>query len=189
MPKRTSTTPTGSAQIHAQGFDGNFKRFLVVIAIFTLSNFDRRLFSCFVPRKPASRRFILPLLWMTLHVSKVVSSLIGGDLSDRIGRKVMIVSGWLIYAFVYVGFAFATEPWHAWVLFIIYGAYFGLTEGVERRSSRIWSPMKNAARRMVCTIWRSELRFFRRRCCLAWFGINSARRPRFWRADVFPCWR
>jgi MFS-type transporter involved in bile tolerance (Atg22 family) len=69
---------------------------------------------------------------MTLHVSKVVSSLIGGDLSDRIGRKVLIVTGWLIYAFVYVGFAFATEPWHAWVLFIIYGTYFGLTEGVEK---------------------------------------------------------
>lgn len=75
---------------------------------------------------------VLPLLWMTLHVSKVVSSLIGGDLSDRLGRKQVIIAGWLVYGFVYAGFAFVNSPWQAWVLFIIYGVYFGLTEGVEK---------------------------------------------------------
>ncbi len=114
-----------------KGFDGNFKRFLAVIAIFTLSN-STDAFLLLRAGQAGIAPVILPLLWMTLHVSKVISSLIGGDLSDRIGRKVLIATGWLIYAFVYVGFAFATEPWHAWVLFIIYGAYFGLTEGVEK---------------------------------------------------------
>ena len=114
-----------------KGFDGNFKRFLVVIAIFTLSN-STDAFLLLRAGQSGISPVILPLLWMTLHVSKVISSLIGGDLSDRVGRKVLIATGWLIYAFVYVGFAFATEPWHAWVLFIIYGAYFGLTEGVEK---------------------------------------------------------
>jgi len=69
---------------------------------------------------------------MTLHLSKVISSLIGGDLSDRLGRKTVISAGWLIYAVVYAGFAFVDSPWQAWVLFIVYGAYFGLTEGVEK---------------------------------------------------------
>ena len=69
---------------------------------------------------------------MVLHLSKVVSSLIGGNLSDRIGRKTLIVSGWIIYALVYAGFAFVSRPWQAWGLFLIYGTYFGLTEGVEK---------------------------------------------------------
>jgi MFS family permease len=69
---------------------------------------------------------------MTLHFSKVVFSLIGGDLSDRIGRKTLIFSGWIVYALVYAGFAFSSSAWHAWVLFIIYGAYFGMTEGSEK---------------------------------------------------------
>ena len=69
---------------------------------------------------------------MVLHISKVVFSLIGGDLSDRLGRKTLIFSGWIVYAFVYAGFAFVSSPWQAWVLFIIYGVYFGLTEGVEK---------------------------------------------------------
>jgi len=69
---------------------------------------------------------------MTLHLSKVISSLIGGDLSDRLGRKTLIIAGWSIYAVVYAGFAFVTSAWQCWVLFIIYGIYFGLTEGVEK---------------------------------------------------------
>jgi len=44
----------------------------------------------------------------------------------------LIFTGWLIYAAVYIGFAFIDSAWQAWALFIIYGAYFGLTEGVEK---------------------------------------------------------
>jgi MFS family permease len=75
---------------------------------------------------------VLPLLWMALHFSKVVFSLIGGDLSDKVGRKKMIFAGWIIYALVYAGFAFVETAWQAWALFIIYGAYFGLTGGAEK---------------------------------------------------------
>jgi len=113
------------------GFDGNFKRFLVVIALFTLSN-STDAFLLLRAADAGVSPVMLPLLWMTLHVSKVISSLIGGDLSDKLGRKAVIGAGWLIYAVVYLGFAFVDSAWQVWVLFIIYGAYFGLTEGVEK---------------------------------------------------------
>lgn len=113
------------------GFDGNFKRFLVVIALFTLSN-STDAFLLLRAGDAGISPVMLPLLWMTLHVSKVICSLVGGDLSDRLGRKALITTGWLIYALVYAGFAFVSTAWQAWILFIIYGAYFGLTEGVEK---------------------------------------------------------
>jgi MFS family permease len=69
---------------------------------------------------------------MVLHFSKVVMSLVGGDLSDKVGRKKLIVAGWCIYALVYAGFAFVASAWQAWALFIVYGAYFGLSEGTEK---------------------------------------------------------
>ena len=75
---------------------------------------------------------LIPLLWATLHVSKVVSSLFGGDLSDRLGRRRLIVSGWILYAAVYAGFAFVTNEYSVWILFIIYGIYFGFAEGAEK---------------------------------------------------------
>jgi MFS family permease len=112
-------------------FDGNFKRFLIVIAVFTLSN-STDAFLLLRAAESGISAAVLPLLWMVLHLSKVVSSLIGGDLSDRVGRRTMIFAGWIVYALVYTGFAFVGAAWQVWVLFIIYGVYFGLTEGVEK---------------------------------------------------------
>jgi MFS family permease len=112
-------------------FDGNFKRFLLILFVFTLSN-STDAFLLLRAEQAGVPVALLPMLWMVLHFSKVAFSLIGGDLSDRIGRKVLIVSGWVVYAAVYAGFGFITEQWQAWALFMVYGAYFGLTEGAEK---------------------------------------------------------
>ena len=112
-------------------FDGNFKKFLIVVALFTLSN-STDAFLLLRAEQAGIAPAMLPLLWMALHFSKVVFSLAGGNLSDRIGRKKTIVAGWIVYAAVYIGFAFVGSEWQAWALFIIYGIYFGLTEGVEK---------------------------------------------------------
>ncbi len=112
-------------------FDGNFKRFLLIIALFTLSN-STDAFLLLRAEQAGIDPPILPLLWMVLHFSKVFSSLAGGHLSDKIGRKKLIFAGWIVYALVYAGFAFVDSAWQAWALFIIYGVYFGLTEGVEK---------------------------------------------------------
>ncbi len=112
-------------------FDGNFKRFLAVIALFTLSN-STDAFLLLRAQQAGISPPVLPILWMVLHFSKVLTSLIGGDLSDKIGRKRLIVSGWIIYAGVYACFGFIDSAWQAWTLFVIYGAYFGLTEGTEK---------------------------------------------------------
>lgn len=124
--------PDGKAiRFSLKGFDGNFKRFLFVIGLFTLSN-STDAFLILRAAQLGIAPVVLPLLWMTLHISKVVFSLLGGGLSDRFGRKPLIICGWFVYAFVYAGFAVASAEWHAWALFIIYGSYFGLTEGVEK---------------------------------------------------------
>ncbi|HEX9961688.1 MAG TPA: MFS transporter, partial [Pyrinomonadaceae bacterium] len=112
-------------------FDSNFKRFLLTIALFTLSN-SSDAFLLLRATEAGIAPAVLPLLWMALHFSKVFFSLVGGDLSDRVGRKALIFSGWILYALVYAGFAFVAEAWQAWILFIVYGVYFGLTEGAEK---------------------------------------------------------
>ena len=130
-PKKTSDKTAPPIKLSLKEFDGNFKRFLVVIALFTLSN-STDAFLLLRAEQSGIAVAVLPLLWMFLHISKVVFSLIGGDLSDKIGRKTLIFSGWMVYALVYAGFAFVGSAWQAWTLFLIYGVYFGLTEGVEK---------------------------------------------------------
>lgn len=43
-----------------------------------------------------------------------------------------MILAWTIYGFVYLGFAFASKNYHVWLLFFIYGLFFGLAEGTER---------------------------------------------------------
>lgn len=75
---------------------------------------------------------LVPLLWAGLHVVKASASLLGGELADRVGRRPLIAGGWLLYAFVYAGFAWAATPGTAMALFLVYGVFFGMTEGVEK---------------------------------------------------------
>ncbi len=109
----------------------SFRKYLAVILIFTLGN-SSDAFLLLQAQKLGVPTALLPIIWVTLHIVKMGASVPGGMLSDRIGRKKLIVSGWIVYAFVYAGFAFASTQWHAWLLFAVYGLYFGLTEGVEK---------------------------------------------------------
>jgi MFS family permease len=74
----------------------------------------------------------VPLLWAGIHVVKASLSTWGGGLSDRFGRKRMIIAGWIVYALVYFAFAMSTSApvFIAWFLF--YGVYFALAEGAEK---------------------------------------------------------
>lgn len=74
----------------------------------------------------------LPILWMALHVVKSVASLWAGPLADRVGRRRVIVAGWMVAAAIYLLFAAADTTAEFTALFIVYGLYHGLTEGAER---------------------------------------------------------
>ena len=118
-------------KLSLRGFDSNFKRFLLILALFTLSNSTDSFLILRARNIGVSIKGSL-LLWSAHHCMKVLSSLWGGDLSDRLGRKRLIVSGWILYAAVYAGFAFVSNEYSIWVLFLIYGIYFGLAEGAEK---------------------------------------------------------
>lgn len=113
------------------GFPPRFKYFLGVLLLFTLSS-SSDAFLLLRAQESGIQTAMIPLLWAALHVSKTVSSVVGGHLSDRLGRRKLIVSGWLLYAAIYLGFAMAASGAMMWALFIVYGFYFGLTEGVEK---------------------------------------------------------
>ncbi len=130
----TNGAPSGGQRVRLtlRGFDANFRWFLVLVAFFTLSNSTDAFLIRRAQMSGVSTGQGTLLLWSALHLSKVISSVVGGDLSDRLGRKTLIVAGWLLYAAVYLGFAYVATPLGAWSLFLIYGVYFGLAEGAEK---------------------------------------------------------
>jgi MFS family permease len=72
------------------------------------------------------------MLWMAHNATKAALSTWGGALSDRVGRRRVIIAGWALYALTYLAFGVATEAWQAWALFVVYGVYYALTEGTQR---------------------------------------------------------
>lgn len=117
--------------LRRHGLDRRFWLYLLVLLVFTLGNSTDALLILRATDLGVSATMV-PILWAALHVVKSASSTPGGILSDRLGRRPLILAGWVIYAAVYLGFAFATASWHAWALFLGYGLYFGMTEGVEK---------------------------------------------------------
>jgi MFS family permease len=112
-------------------YDARFKAFLGIVTLFTLGN-SSDAFLLLRAREAGVAEPAVPLLWAALHVVKSASSLCAGILSDRVGRRGAIVAGWLTYAAVYAGFAVVGSAGQVWGLFLVYGLYFGLTEGVEK---------------------------------------------------------
>ena len=110
---------------------GAFWKAIVVILVFSFGNASDA-FLLLRINDLGVAAFWIPLLWSALHVVKVLASLAGGDLSDRLGRRTLIAGGWIVYALVYAGFGYFDSPPAIVVIFLTYGIYFGLTEGVEK---------------------------------------------------------
>ena len=108
-----------------------FWRFLGVLFLFTLAASS----DAFLLLRASSLGVTvsqIPILWAMLHVVKSASTVVGGRLSDHVGRRPLILGGWMVYALTYLGFALASSAWHVWALFLVYGLDFGATEGVEK---------------------------------------------------------
>lgn len=127
--KRTlaSFTP----KLHWSTWNRKYKSFLLIITLFTLGN-SSDAFLLLRATDLGLNIVSIPILWFVFHLSKTIFSIPGGSLSDRIGRRRVMILAWTIYALVYSGFAFASKTYHVWILFFVYGFFFGLSEGTER---------------------------------------------------------
>ncbi len=129
MPQRSLGEP--QPHIAFRGLGRRFASFLGIAALFDLGNFS----DAFMVLRAQERGLgVAGVLWMLLAFNLVYSLLStpAGSLSDRIGRKRVLVAGWLAYAAIYLGFALAQGAGQIVVLYIGYGAYYGLTTGTTK---------------------------------------------------------
>lgn len=112
-------------------FGANFRVFLAALVLFTLGN-SSDAFLLVRAGELGVPQYLLPLLWFAFHAFKSSGNMASGALVDRIGPRLPLAAGWLAYAAIYLGFAFAGSAWHVWTLFLGYGIYYALAEPAEK---------------------------------------------------------
>lgn len=132
-PKNASTNidATSSRKTH-RSFPKIFYLYLMSVSIFALGNSSDLFLVFYGSEKFHYGPLGVIIAWVLLHISKVCFSFPGGKLSDKLGRASLILTGWGIYTLVYLGMGFIQTSLLFWILLIIYGAYYGFTEGVEK---------------------------------------------------------
>jgi MFS family permease len=112
-------------------FSPQFKLFLTVMALFTLGNSSD--FFLILDAQHIKAPLVQVVLMLVLfNITYASISTPMGVLSDRLGRKRVITLGWFIYGLVYLGFALSTSIWQIWLLFALYGIYYGICEGAAK---------------------------------------------------------
>ncbi len=112
---------------------GRYYLYLASVGLFTLGNSSDLFLILYAKTTLGAGLGSMLAMWMALNLSKIAFSLPGGTLADRLGRPQSIVLGWFVYTVVYAGIATAgPSPGWFWMLVVLYGAYYGLTEGAER---------------------------------------------------------
>jgi MFS family permease len=110
--------------------NSRFWAFIGVLTLFTLGNSS----DAFLMLRAQTVGFSTVEIFLVVAAFSLVVALTstkGGTLSDTFGRRGLIIAGWLIYAVIYLGFAFAWARWHIWILYAGYGLYYGAFLGAS----------------------------------------------------------
>jgi MFS family permease len=114
-----------------RGLGKPFLVFLVILGLFDLGNSSDAFLVLRAQERGLSVIGILAML-ATFNLIYALVSTPAGSLSDRVGRRKVIVGGWLAYATIYLGFAMSGKGWQVWVLYALYGVYYGLAYGTSK---------------------------------------------------------
>ncbi len=108
-----------------------FMMFMLIVAIFDLGNSSDAFLVLRAQERGLNVLGILGML-ITFNLIYTLISTPAGSLSDRIGRRKIIIGGWFVYAAIYLGFGLAQTAAHVWILYAIYGLYYGLAYGTAK---------------------------------------------------------
>lgn len=126
------TQPTAEKiRLNFGALNPDFKFFLLVVAVFTLGNSSDAFLILRAQERGLNVAGVLGML-ITFNLIYALFSGPLGALSDRIGRKRLIIGGWLVYGLLYLGFAAATTAVHIWIIYGLYGLYYAAVEGTAK---------------------------------------------------------
>ncbi|MBC7234467.1 MAG: MFS transporter [Chloroflexi bacterium] len=143
VPPAEEMKKAAPPKITFRGLGRRFTIFMLIVGLFDLGNSSDAFLVLRARERGLDLLGILGML-ITFNLVYTLVSTPAGALSDRIGRKKIVVGGWLAYALIYLGLALAGAGWQVWILYALYGVYYGMAYGTIKA--------------MVADIVRPELR-------------------------------
>ncbi len=129
-PPRVPEVP-GVPEVPRVRFPVALRKYFVISSVFALGN-SSDAFLLLQLSQSGVPLIGLTMLWSAQHAIKALITMRAGMLSDRVGRRTLIISGWVIYAIVYFGFAFSESMYALAGWFMIYSTYTAAVEGTEK---------------------------------------------------------
>jgi MFS family permease len=142
VPRRKPVAPTAGARAAAsqparvhpsllRRFPAAFWFFVLASGLFTLGNSSDAFLSLRSQNLGLAVRDLLFVV-LAFNITNALVAFPAGALSDRFGRRGPIALAWALYAVVYLGFALAGSVTAVPLLWIVYGAYYGISDAVGR---------------------------------------------------------
>ena len=130
---QTTKNPRPKPNLNIRQYDKNLQIFFLAQLIFTLGNSSNQ----FLLLRSMNLGYALStvvLMYLIFNLSTSLLSTAFGSLSDRIGRKKLLIAGYGLYAVVYIAFGFISHKTNflLWFFWPVYGIYYAMTEGVEK---------------------------------------------------------
>ncbi len=122
---------TFALQDFCTDLDWRFKAFVAIATLFAIGN-SSDVFLILKATDTGVKETQIPIIYLCFNLVYALTAIPAGILSDRIGRKRIILAGFILFGFIYWGFASASEQKHIWGLFLLYGVFMGLTEGIQK---------------------------------------------------------
>ncbi|MCD6547611.1 MAG: MFS transporter [Nanoarchaeota archaeon] len=118
-------------KLSLKGFSKSYKMFILTSIVFNLGNFSYAFFILRAENLGVSN-VLIPIIYLVYNIFYAVFSMPAGILSDKFGRKRLLMIGYLIFALTCFSFAFINLPIFAWILFAFYGIQIAIVNGVSR---------------------------------------------------------
>lgn len=131
LKEKTDIVKSRIAPPSMKGLNKDFKRFLFIIVLFSLGN-SSDAFLILRAQNLGISPTIVPIWWAIFSLVATLLSIPSGIISDKIGRKPLIIIGYIVFSIVYFGFGFAHSSKILWILIGLYGIYKGLADGAQR---------------------------------------------------------
>lgn len=114
-----------------RGLGKPFVIFTIISTVFTLGNFSDA-FLVLRAQNIGMTAALIPLAYLLFNLISSLFSTYAGGLSDRLGRRPLLIVGYFIFACIYFGFSAIHHVAWLWVLFAIYGLYYATTDGIQK---------------------------------------------------------